>query len=297
MFLVYLKVLSIWIGGPLTLPIAMLCYYMKWYLFPSILLFYYGYTYIFPFTKDKNAMKGFRLLEDSYFKNNQIIYEENTIANNQTLFCILPHGVLTIGALNFITSLEIEKYNISFLITDVLFKVPIAKDVCNLLGFGSIKKENLIKLMENRSNIAILPGGFEEASMYEYEKYKIYINNRKGFIKYILKYGYNINPVFVFGEEKTYKTLFVGFFQKLGKFLNPYGIPSILFYGKYFTPFPFNDGELNIVVGKQINFPTIKNPSDEEIDKYHDLYKKEVIQLFKRNVGKYGNKESELILN
>lgn len=297
MILMYLQVVGIWLGGILTIPFAIVCLYNQWYIFPSLLLFYYGYTSIYPYSKEENYIDNYRLFKSGYYKENNLIFEEQVNESSPILFSILPHGILTIGALNLISAHEVDKYNITFLITDILFKIPIAKDVFNLLGFGSVKKENFIKLMEKGKNIAFIPGGFEEATRYEYNKYKIYINNRKGFIKYVLKFGYNINPVFVFGEEKTYKTLFVSFCQWIGSFTNKYNIPSVIFYGKWFTPLPLNDFELNIVVGKQINFPKINDPSNEEIDKYHNLYKTEVIELFKRNVSKYGTKDSELILN
>lgn len=291
------RLILIWIGGVLTIPFTFFCLYKQWYFFPSIMVFYYGYTSIYPYSKEEKFIDNYRLFDSGYFKKIKIINDNEIDKNNPILFCILPHGILSIGALNFVSSHEVDKYNLIFLITDLLFNIPIVKEYIRLLGWESVKKENMISLMEKGKNIAFIPGGFEEATRYEYNKYKIYINNRKGFIKYVLKYGYNINPVFVFGEEKTYKTLFIEFFKKIGKILNPYGIPTILFYGKYFTPLPLNDFELNIVVGKQINFPTINNPSNEEIDKYHNIYKAEVIELFKKNVSKYGTNDSELILN
>ncbi len=51
-----------------------------------------------------------------------------------------------------------------------------------------------------------MPGGYEEATITSNKEYRVYIKNRKGFIKYAIKYGYKIYPIFVFGENNAYKT-------------------------------------------------------------------------------------------
>ena len=38
----------------------------------------------------------------------------------------------------------------------------------------------MIKLMKKGTNICIIPGGFEEATVFEYKKHKIFIKNKKG---------------------------------------------------------------------------------------------------------------------
>lgn len=53
-------------------------------------------------------------------------------------------------------------------------------------GADSVGKNNMLKNMKAGNNIALLPGGFEEATCYENGKNLIFIKNRKGFIKYAL---------------------------------------------------------------------------------------------------------------
>lgn len=55
--------------------------------------------------------------------------------------------------------------------------------------------------MKNEENIGLVPGGFEEATVFSHKEYRIFNNNRKGFIKYAIEYGYCIHPVFVFNES------------------------------------------------------------------------------------------------
>ena len=58
--------------------------------------------------------------------------------------------------------------------------------------------------MEANRNIVFVPGGYEEATLTSTKKYRIYL--RKGFIKLALEHGYTVYPIFVFGENKAYKT-------------------------------------------------------------------------------------------
>lgn len=43
----------------------------------------------------------------------------------------------------------------------------------------------------------MVPGGYEEATLTTPKELRVYIKERKGFIKYALKYGYTIRPVII----------------------------------------------------------------------------------------------------
>ena len=49
--------------------------------------------------------------------------------------------------------------------------------------------------MQEGKKIALLPGGYEEATITVEDELRVYINNRKGFIKYALENNYAIYPV------------------------------------------------------------------------------------------------------
>lgn len=92
--------------------------------------------------------------------------------------------------------------------------------------------------MRRGENIALIPGGFQEATMFEYNRHTVYIKRRKvralafastpqpagrmrvplcadpaplaqGFIKYALQHGYRVYPCYTFGEERTYYSISV----------------------------------------------------------------------------------------
>lgn len=88
--------------------------------------------------------------------------------------------------------------------------------------------------MKKKKNLVLIPGGFEEGSITQFNKDRIYIKCRKGFIKYAIKYGYTIYPVFTFNETKTYSTIDI--LLNFRVWLNKFKIPGTLYYGLYGYP-------------------------------------------------------------
>jgi len=83
---------------------------------------------------------------------------------------------------------------------------PIMGMLHKMAGMVSVNADSLKHWMAKGTNVALLPGGFEEATLTTPKENRIFIKHRKGFIKYAMRYGYRVYPVFVFGENKMYKT-------------------------------------------------------------------------------------------
>lgn len=130
-----------------------------------------------------------------------------------------------------------------------------------------------------------LPGGFEEATLTHNEKERIYIKDRKGFIKYSLQYGYTIYPCYTFNENKIYWT--INWFENFRLLLNKFKCPGTIFYGK-FGFLPRNDIEIVTVIGKGIEFPIIEKPTVEDVDKFHKLYVDTLKSLFDKYKNRFG---------
>lgn len=113
-------------------------------------------------------------------------------------------------------------------------------------------------MMSNKKNCSIVPGGFEEATISCPSKDKVYISQRKGFIKYALRYGYNVHPVYIFGENKIFKTLEA--FEEFRLFLNKMKLVGMFFWSRLGF-FPEYRVKINTVVGKPIQMPLIKSPT------------------------------------
>jgi len=60
----------------------------------------------------------------------------------------------------------------------------------------------------------------------------------------------------------------IGGFHKFKMFLNKLRLPAVFFWNKFLF-LPINDIDLEYHIGKKIQFPTIENPTKEDVEKYH----------------------------
>lgn len=68
----------------------------------------------------------------------------------------------------------------------VMLGIPMNGLYLRWCGCQPVDAKNMKKLMKRGDNIAILPGGFEEATITSTRECRTFIKNRKGFIKYAL---------------------------------------------------------------------------------------------------------------
>jgi hypothetical protein len=112
---------------------------------------------------------------------------------------------------------------------------------------SSFSMRQIRALMKTGQNIAMAVGGFEEATHFARGRYIAYVRGRQGFIKYCLRHGYAIHPIFVFGEERTLRAVTAGLSLRL--MLNRLKIPGSPTVGHTHTRGRTNeDGSLSIPI-------------------------------------------------
>jgi 2-acylglycerol O-acyltransferase 2 len=140
--------------------------------------------------------------------------------------------------------------------------------------------------MEKNANLILVPGGFEELSLTSYKSYSLFLEERKGFIKYALEYGYKIIPTFTFNENKVYKP--VEGMESVKRFFSKIKLaPGTLFYSKFLMVYPDPDQEIITIIGKPIELPQIQNPIQEIVDHYHRVFLQETLNLYYKYKGMY----------
>ena len=139
--------------------------------------------------------------------------------------------------------------------------------------------------MREGHDLALIPGGFEEASIHSMGEDRVFLKNRMGFVKYALQYGYSLTPVYAFGERRTFYNAQGAW--ALREWLNGFGLPAILPFGRWWCPIlPLPVG-LHVVVGTPIR-PSwgggcVEKPTREQVAKFHAEYVAAIKSLYKRH--------------
>ncbi|TYZ62101.1 hypothetical protein PybrP1_000913 [[Pythium] brassicae (nom. inval.)] len=207
--------------------------------------------------------------------------------DDKALFAFHPHGILACGfGMNGVHGRAFTETNTRWLVAENLFWFPGMRELLHWMDSDSVQRETFVALMARGQNLAFLPGGFEDATLFRRGRHRVFLNNRFGFIKLALQYGYKIYPVYTFGEELTYTAL--PHLLPLRLKLNAFRVPAALFIGSPWCFFmPRSDADLVTVVGNPLQLPTIPAPTTADVQQYHALYVRALQALFDKFKGTY----------
>uniref|UniRef100_A0A7S2CE87 Acyltransferase n=1 Tax=Florenciella parvula TaxID=236787 RepID=A0A7S2CE87_9STRA len=217
------------------------------------------------------------------------------IKNEKSMLCYHPHGALCVGfSWNGAHAPELKHIPAKWLVVDVLMHAPLFGRILRWIGnVGGADAGNMKRLMKEGSNIGIIPGGFEDATIMKKGSERIWLKKRKGFIKYALRFGYRVHPVYNFGECDTFYTFH--WLAKLRMKLNAFKIPAVFFFGNVFMPlFPRTNINMHTFIGKAIELPKIDEPTKEDVDKWHKTYCDALQVLFDKHKAEAGRADAVL---
>lgn len=232
----------------------------------------------------------------------------------KTVYCFHPHGIATIGfSCNGCWNHEFHKraslpdgppatpggrstYRGTMFLLAASLREPSAifKVVCDLSGrYQSASKRWMLRYMREGRNVAIIPGGAEDATIMEYGKHRTAMKKRKGLIKYALQHGYALTPIYTFGETRTYCT-FTGLL-KLRLWINSFGVPAAIFFGAWWNPiFMRTDACCLSYVGAPLQLPLLPEPTPEQVDEWHSKYLAALQRVFEEHKAEAGEPEAVL---
>jgi 2-acylglycerol O-acyltransferase 2 len=215
------------------------------------------------------------------------------VQKSGSLFGFHPHGILSAGfAWNGVWSknfAELAGTDVQFMIDKGLREDNfVFKLICDLHGgLTSLNKKSLTEALAAKTNVAFIPGGFQDATLMEFGCHRTAIKKRTGFIKYALQHGSRVHACYTFGECETHYT-FKGLLD-FRLWLNGFGIPAVVMFGfPLFPLFPRPQAKLMTYIGKAIEFPRIGNPSPEDVKKWHQVYIDALIKVFEENKAEAG---------
>lgn len=291
-----LSFITIWLSS-LASPILLgaFIFYQK-YAIASVLIVLVICAYL-PWKKGflSNIITSFARYNVLYYKRCSVILKGRSSKDvkKPNFYAVHPHGAFCLGWSILFCSPQMT--SVRFCFSPALYASPFFRLWSRFTGKpGRADKASLKKYMRRGEHIALPPGGFEEATLTSPSHDRVYIRKRFGFVKLALQHGYNIVPVYTFGENKTYLNVQGGWKARLK--LNSFGIPAILVYGASLLPIlpRRHKHGLFVVAGEPLELPNIADPSREEVKLWHDKYIAALIKLFEDHKGEaYGDEEGK----
>ncbi|RQM24246.1 hypothetical protein B5M09_001767 [Aphanomyces astaci] len=127
---------------------------------------YGGALYLLPWgtwTRFCDCVRWFNKDSVPYFQGQKLVFDDGVTpcaAKSKSLLSFHPHGVLVCGCA------------VRWLATDLLFVLPVIAQIMYWAGGGPANRSSFEMLAKEGTNIGLLPGGFEEASLFTYKKHR-----------------------------------------------------------------------------------------------------------------------------
>lgn len=197
-----------------------------------------------------------------------------------------PHGVVSFCSLCSWIKAPIELRCIQTAVASVVLKVPILKNVMGIYGMTDASSRNVHHIFQTKKGIngclVLYVGGIAELFKTCNNEERLYLKNRKGFIKIALRQGVDVIPVYLFGNTCVLSVLKTGILARLSRKMQ---VSLTYFWGKWYLPIP-RDDKLLYVRGKPLGLPHIAEPTDKDVEHWHAKYVEEVCRLFNENKEK-----------
>ncbi len=224
--------------------------------------------------------------------------EEKLDNNKQYIFAAFPHGVSSINhfltmtnGCNFLSN--VYNGDRRDLVATVLLMIPILRDILLWLGCVDASAKTAKHNLKMKRSLLIYIGGEKEQLLAQPNTHKIYLKSRKGFIKLAIQHNVSIIPMYAFGENEAFQTIEEGgFWDKMQNYIQKeFKVVLPLFWGRYGLPIPFNNTPVQVELGKPI-YPVLpdssKLPLEEQIERLHQVFIKEMERLFERTKKDHG---------
>jgi len=176
------------------------------------------------------------------------------------------------------SNLQLERAGVTL---NESFWAPFLREWMLRMGYISANKHTLREALEVQS-IVLVPGGAAEALHARPGIMKLYLNNRRGFVRLALETKCPLVPCVGFGENEIFQATEAGPWQRQWSKVMRFSIPFL----KHIVP---QRAKVTVVVGEPLDFGDETN-----VDKCHALYLQHLRLLYNAEKAKYGYEHVEL---
>jgi len=214
-------------------------------------------------------------------------------AGRSIIFTGLPHGIVSYGGLCAGAAADPRYNKLVTAAAGAVLATPILKHIVGVFGLIDASGKSLKKRLAKsgmEGSVVLYTGGIAELFKCSTEKEILFLKQRKGFIKLALREGADIVPLYFFGNTSVLTIPVSSLLETISRKLQ---VSLTIFWGRWGLPIP-RPHKILYVRGAPLNLPVIKEPTDEEVDKYHAKYVAEIVRIFEKYKGRlpeYKNKE------
>lgn len=182
------------------------------------------------------------------------------------------------------------------LAASILFRIPGLRELGLLAGTVDADRKVASRVLEQGRSLAIVVGGEQEQILARAGEHLVFAKSRKGHIKLALRFGVPLVPCYCFGETDLYDQSRFAFGIRRW-IVKKLGIAITLPMGRtWLVPFLPKSVKLIHCVGKPIEVPKVANPTQEQIDEYHDMYIAGLKAVFEENKASCGYANANLVV-
>lgn len=244
-------------------------------------------------------MLGKRILQSYAFRQipkyfafeefHELTEAEFEASTDRFIFASHPHGIFpyaatcsmisTLGAPSDAGPPATYLDNISELVptavATVLRRMPILNFVTGWFGIMDAGSKT-VEARLRRGSLALYVGGLSELFLSSPNREAVLLSRRKGFVKLALRTQAKLVPIYYFGNTTCLSVLSSGPLADLSR---KFGMSLTVFWGRWGLPLP-RPVKLVMARGRPIDLPYIPNPSQDDIDKWHQVYCAKLLELF-----------------
>lgn len=219
--------------------------------------------------------------------------------NSQFIIAVFPHGtaadyrVAMDGMLDQIFPTSYHK--VRTLGASVLLTIPLVREIFTWTSGIDASRPVAEKALDKGYSLLVLPGGEAEQIRTIYQKERVYLKNRKGFLKLALRKSIPVVPVYVFGASDYYQTsnALLGPRRWMVKNLGiciPFAMGQ---WGSILCPRPV---KTTVVFGGPLSFAIKdpKSPTTEELNAAHQTFCSALMTVFNEHKDRLGYGERTL---
>jgi hypothetical protein len=203
-----------------------------------------------------------------------------------------PHGVLSYGGICAGAAADSRFDNLVTAAAGAVLATPIIKHVVGVFGLIDASGPSLRKHLSRggvEGSCVLYIGGIAELFRCSESHETLILQQRKGFIKLALQTGADILPLYFFGNTSVLSVFTNPFLETISR---KYQISLTWFWGIWGLPIP-RPHKIIYVRGAPLGLPHIREPTDEDINKWHGKYVTEVQRIFdtyKKRIPRYADK-------